>query len=218
ILSLYLSACINFINDNKNNFKENAIVVDCCGVKTKICSVIPELAVKHRFKFLGGHPMAGTEKSGYEASFSGLFNNSTMLLCPNNTINNFDLEFFEYFFKKIGFKQTIITTHEKHDEIIAHTSQLAHIISSAYIKSSHNNLDFSAGSFKDMTRVSRMNEKLWNEAFLENRDNLCKDIQSLIDNLNDYKNALQNNDKNTLSFLIEAGNIEKNKFDDRSKD
>ena len=185
IIALYPSATIDFIEKNYQNFKKGSIVVDTCGVKREVCQKIFPFAEEKGFKFVGGHPMAGTENSGFDYSKDTMFRYASMILVPSKYEEIETIEFLKNFFLEIGFSKIQICTDDEHDKMIALTSQLAHILSSAYVKSpsalKHNG--FSAGSFKDMTRVAKLNEKMWSELFLDNKDNLLLEINALIDRL-----------------------------------
>ena len=150
--------------------------------------------------------MAGREYSGIEHSLVALFDKASILLCPVNPEIE-QLTMIKNFFREIGFSEVLITTPEKHDRIIAYTSQLAHVVSNAYIKSP-TALDykgFSAGSFRDLTRVARLNPVMWSELMMDNRDNLIKEIELLINNISKYKAALERSDEEGLRLLLEEG-------------
>ena len=185
ILALYPQTSIDVFNQIAPLLKENTIIIDCGGVKEKICNDIRETAVKHKITFIGGHPMAGIEKIGFEHSTSDLFKDASMILTPYEDTDLKALALAKELFVSIGFGYTTIVSPKEHDEVIAYTSQLAHILSSAYIKSptASRHKGMSAGSFKDMTRVAYLNETMWTELFLENRDNLLNEVNILIKNL-----------------------------------
>ena len=206
IVALYPDDIVKFVKKNADNLKDT-IVIDCGGTKTKVCSELFPVAKEHGFTFIGGHPMAGIEKSGYDYSTDSLFDGAFMIMVPPEDLDSRTLDYAKMFFISLGFYRITVTTAEEHDKIIAYTSQLAHIASSAYVKSptSLQNLGFSAGSFKDMTRVAYLNENMWSELFLQNKDFLLGELRVLIDNLAEYYEAISNSDRNALMELLTDG-------------
>lgn len=207
IVALYLEDTIKYIIDNAALFKKGGIVMDCCGVKREVCNAIEPAARENGFIFVGGHPMAGIEFSGFEHSRKSLFEKASMIVTPFPGTHIEVIEILKKLFLKIGFNIFQITTPEEHDSMISFTSQLAHIVSSAYVKSpaAAKHKGFSAGSFKDMTRVAKLNEKMWTELFFSNRDNLVHEIDSLVIRLSEYSSALKNNDTETMNTLLREG-------------
>ena len=159
--------------------------------------------------------MAGTEHSGFEYSLASLFAGASMILTPYPDHDLACVEFAKEFFLKIGFGSVIITTPLIHDKRIAFTSQLAHVVSNAYVKSptAINFKGFSAGSFRDLTRVAYLNETMWTELFLENRENLAEEIDCIADRLREYSAALKAEDAETLRQLLKEGRELKEKVD-----
>lgn len=206
IVSLYPDATVEYIKNNAGLFRKDSVVIDCSGVKRNICKKLEPVAQENGFTFIGGHPMAGTQFWGFDASRSSLFKGASMILAPHS-VDIATLEKVKEFFMSIGFSDVKFTTPEDHDRIVAYTSQLAHIVSNAYVKSptALERKGFSAGSYKDMTRVAKLNENLWSELFIENKDFLADEIDLLINNLTEYKNALKNNDQEKLRELLRDG-------------
>lgn len=215
IVSLYPEATVNYIKENASLIKKGAIVMDVSGVKRYVCDALYDIARENGFVFLGAHPMAGYHFSGFDYSSAEMFNNASMILTPYEDTPKQAVETVKELFLKIGFTNIQIATPEEHDKIIAFTSQLAHVVSNAYVKSPEALLHkgFSAGSYKDLTRVAYLNENMWSELFLENRDNLIKEIDSIVNNLVQYKEALENNDREGLTDLLRDGRILKEKID-----
>ena len=215
IVSLYPQATIDYIKDNARNFKKGAIVIDISGVKRYVCDALHECAQENDFVFIGAHPMAGLHLSGFEHSTAKIFNNSSMILTPYEDTPWGYISVVQELFLKIGFTNIQMSTPDEHDKIIAFTSQLAHVVSNAYVKSPNALIHkgFSAGSYKDLTRVAYLNEEMWSELFLENRDNLINEIDSIVNNLVQYKEALKNNDRDTLASLLRDGKLLKEKID-----
>jgi len=207
IVSLYPSATVKFIEENADKIKKGAIVTDVSGVKKSVCDKLFPLAEEKGFSFIGGHPMAGVEFSGFDYSKDALFKNASMILVPSKKESIGNCELLSELFKLLGFTRIQFTTPEEHDKMIALTSQLAHVISSAYVKSPSalNHKGFSAGSFRDMTRVARLNENLWSELFFANKENLLTEIDGLIEHLIEYKTALSEDDEEMMIELLKEG-------------
>lgn len=211
IIAIYPQDTIDYIIKNAPNFKKDAIIMDCAGVKKKICYSIWPVANKFGFTFVGGHPMAGIEYSGFNHAKENLFLNASMIFVPPANVRIQVMEILKKLCLDIGFGNIVISTAEKHDKIIACTSQLAHVVSSAYVKSptAAEYKGFTAGSFRDMTRVAKLNEKMWTEIFLENKDNLISEIDSFIERLTEYNNALKNEEEEKLFKLLKEGREQK---------
>lgn len=209
IIALYLEATLKFINEKADKFKKGGIVIDCCGVKQDICAAAKPVAAKHGFIFVGGHPMAGIEFSGFDHAKKNLFERAYMIVTPYPETHIEVMATLKKLFLSIGFNNFQISTPEEHDAMIALTSQLAHVVSSAYVKSpaALKHKGYSAGSFKDMTRVARLNENMWTELFLANKDNLVFEIDGLIERLEDYSKALKSNDATAVSALLKDGRM-----------
>lgn len=214
IISLYPHDTIEYIKNNYKLFKKGLIVMDTCGVKIPVCSELFPIGEKADFTFIGGHPMAGIEYSGFENSHEGLFDRASMILVPDDTSSdnaekNRNINIVSELFLKLGFGKIEVTTADEHDKRIAYTSQLAHVVSSAYVKNpmALAYKGFSAGSFHDMTRVAKLNEVMWSQLFLDNKEYLIEDIDRLIKDLNKYKDAIAQNDKEELHSLLRDGRL-----------
>ncbi len=207
ILALYPNATIETARKYAHLIKKGAYLIDCAGVKEKVCDEMLEIARENGFVFVGGHPMAGIEKIGFNYSNPEIFANASMILTPDNSVKIEDLANIKIFFLSIGFGKITVKTPKEHDRIIAYTSQLAHVLSNAYVKSetAKEHRGLSAGSFKDLTRVAYLNEIMWTELFFENKDNLIDELNTLIGNLSKYKTALENNDMGLLKELLKKG-------------
>jgi prephenate dehydrogenase len=216
ILALHPVAAENWLQQNAGKLPEGMLVIDCCGTKRSISQLGEALAEKYSFDFIGGHPMAGIERSGFEASSEKLFEKASMILCPPAKVKLEKLNFAKQFFLKLGFGRITISSPEEHDRVIAYTSQLAHIVSSSYMKSptAERHAGFSAGSFRDMTRVAELNENMWNELFLQNDDFLSEEITLLINNLQAFNNAIKEKNKEALLELLIEGKKQKRKIDE----
>ena len=177
-------------------------LVDPAEVKIDI-----ERAKKYGFSFIGGHPMAGTQYSGIKHARATLFKNAPMVLVPPVFDDIALLDKIKQLLAPAGFGRFSVTTAERHDEMIAFTSQLAHVVSNAYVKTptAQNHKGFSAGSYKDMTRVAWLNENMWTELFLENREPLLFELNSIINSLCEYRDAIENGDADRLRGLLKDG-------------
>ena len=208
-LAVKPSLAIECIKTRAKEISSNTVVIDLCGIKRAVCEKVYPIAHENGFVFIGGHPMAGKERSGFVNSTADLFDQASIILTPEfeNGLSIDILDKLKSFFIDVGFSSVIFARPEEHDRIIAYTSQLAHVISSAYVKSPDalKRRGFSAGSFRDMTRVARLDEKLWTELFLCNRDFLIEQIEILLKNTNEYLDALKNNDADKLEALLREG-------------
>jgi prephenate dehydrogenase len=215
IVALYPKATLDYITKNAMKFKKGAKVIDCCGVKQSICEPCFNVAKENGFEYYGGHPMAGTQFSGFNHAKETLFKNASMIIVPENTDDICALEKVKQLFTSIGFSSVTITDAKTHDEMISYTSQLAHVVSNAYVKSPCSKLHkgFSAGSFKDLTRVATLNEEMWTELFMENGDHLTREIDRLADELKKYSDAIKNKDSIVLKALLKEGCVMKAQSD-----
>lgn len=206
-IALYPKATEEFLKEYAPCISKNAVVVDCGGIKRSICKVGFEIAEKYGFSFMGGHPMAGTQFSGFKYSRASMFDKASMILVPAKDERIETLEKVKALLMKIGFKSVTVSSPEEHDRIIAYTSQLAHVVSNAYVKSPNAEVHkgFSAGSYRDLTRVAKLNPMMWTELFLENGDNLTKEIDTLIKELQKYSDAIKAGDRETLIRLLDEG-------------
>ncbi len=215
IVALYPEATLQYIRENAALIGKNAVVIDTCGVKGAICDELFEIAEKNGFTFIGAHPMAGLHFSGFDYSNPNMFEGASMILVPPKHIDIAILEKLKNLFSEIGFEMTKTTTAEDHDKKISYTSQLAHVVSNAYVKSPEAEVHrgFSAGSYQDLTRVAKLNPEMWTELFLCNKDNLASEIDGLIANLQKYSQAIKSNDKDTLFALLKEGSDRKDSID-----
>lgn len=215
IIALYPGQTIKYIEENGHLFKKGAMVFDCCGVKEIICTQVEPIAEKNGFVFIGAHPMAGIQFSGFEHSQKTLFRNAAMVLTPPTGMDIHIVDRIKKFWLSLGFTDIQIASPKEHDKIIAFTSQLAHIVSSAYVKSPTAAFykGFSAGSFKDLTRVAKLNEDMWTELFLLNKENLASEIGEIIERLKEFHTVLQNEDEKELWKLLKEGTDKKNSID-----
>lgn len=215
LLALYPRQAVDFVRENLGSFRPGCVIVDMCGVKQFVMDSVFELCKQHDVVFIGGHPMAGRECWGFSGSDRDLFKNSSMILTPDDSVPDSALELLTNLFADLGFAGITRATPEAHDKMIAFTSQLAHVVSSAYIKSptaqQHNG--FSAGSYKDLTRVAKLNAPMWCELFLENSDALVSEIDTITSHLREYRDAISSGDGELLLRLLEDGKAIKEALD-----
>ncbi len=213
--AVYPQAAADYLERMGGKLSPEAVVVDCCGIKREICEAGFRLADKYGWLFVGGHPMAGTHFSGFKYSRADLFRGAPMVLVPPVFDDIRLLERVKALLAAPGFGSFSVTTAEAHDRMIAFTSQLAHIVSNAYIKSPEAGAHkgFSAGSYKDLTRVAWLNAPMWTELFLDNRDNLLRELDTIIANLQVYRDALAQNDAEALCAALEEGKRRKEEVD-----
>ncbi len=204
-INFYPDAIVPFVVENKDKFKKGSIVTDSCGIKTKICRTLEK--EDFDFSYIGAHPMAGREVSGYDASLATLFDNASFICTPTNAKKSATDTLVEIA-KEMGFKRTVVTTPEHHDEMIAFTSQIAHVLACSYVLSplAPYHPGFSAGSYRDVSRVARINGEMWSELFISNKEPLIKEIDDLVLNLERFKDAIKEEDGKKLIELMSKAN------------
>lgn len=215
LLAIYAGGSAQWLTENAPYIAHDTVVIDCCGIKKAICGVCFPLAEKYGFTFIGGHPMAGSHSSGFKYSRSNLFQGAPMVLVPPRFDDPVLLSRAKELLSPCGFGSFSVTTAEQHDKMIAFTSQMPHIVSNAYIKSptalAHKG--FSAGSYKDLTRVAWLNAPMWAELFLSNKENILTELDGYIHALNQYRAAIEANDQTLLTALLEEGRRAKEEVD-----
>lgn len=215
LIALYPQASIDYLKDIAPLISKDALVIDLCGTKRTICEVGFALAKEYGFTFVGGHPMAGLQYSGFKHAKETLFNGASMVLVPPTFDDIFLLDRVKKALSPAGFGHMTVTTADQHDEMIAFTSQLAHVVSNAYVKSptARSHKGFSAGSYKDLTRVARLNEEMWSELFIENKEHLVSELDTLIASLTEYRDAIRDGDTDTTRALLKDGREAKESID-----
>ena len=215
LLAAYPQGVIDWVTEKAPLLGENNTVIDCGGVKKRICEEIFPIAKKHGFVFAGGHPMAGTHQSGFKYSREDLFDGAPMVIVPSTFEDIHLLEQIEKLLSPVGFGRFSFTTAEEHDEVIAFSSQMAHVVSNAFIKSptALKHRGYSAGSYKDMTRVAWLEPDMWTDLFLENRGELLREIDFFLDSMKLYKEALAKEDRKWLRDLLDEGRLRKREVD-----
>ncbi|NLT13751.1 MAG: prephenate dehydrogenase [Clostridiales bacterium] len=216
-IAVYPGAAVDYLDSIAPLLNKETLVIDCCGVKRLVCEKCFDIARRYGFTFVGGHPMAGTHNSGFKYSKATLFKGAVMILVPPSYDDIMLFDRLEETLAPVGFGRLTITTAEKHDEMIAFTSQMAHIVSNAYIKSpvAREHKGYSAGSYKDLTRVAWLNPDMWAELLLENRDILIRELDFFIASVSGYRAALSENNKESLRSLLDEGRAIKEELDGR---
>lgn len=204
IIALYPQATVAYVTEHLDQFRRGGIVMDCGGVKGVVCTPLEDVVRDAGFYFVGGHPMAGIERSGYANAFPELFQGASLILTPYPGTPGECVDTIWAFARQLGFGHLQPSTPQEHDHIIAYTSQLAHVVSCAYVgsPSAPNFEGFSAGSFKDMTRVAKLNEEMWTELFLENQDALVREIDTLVEELAAFAYVIRRGDRENLKTML----------------
>ena len=215
LLGIYPGATVKWLDEHGPLLAPGTVVMDTCGVKRAVCYPAWEIAARDGFTFVGGHPMEGAAKIGFDHSDSGMFRKASMILCPREDVTIEDMKRLKDVLDAAGFGRYEMTTPEHHDEMIALTSQLAHVVSSAYVMAPNclKHRGYSAGSLRDMTRVAYLNETMWTELFLDNREPLLKELDGLIGHLGAFRDALENSDAAALKALLASGRVIKERMD-----
>jgi prephenate dehydrogenase len=213
--AIYTGGSIEWLTKNAQYIAKDTLVIDCCGVKADICKCGFALADKYGFTFIGGHPMAGTQYSGFKYSRSNMFQGAPMVLVPPRFDDPMLLQRAKDALSPCNFGSFSVTTAQEHDKMIAFTSQMPHIVSNAYIKSptAQSHKGFSAGSYKDLTRVAWLNPKMWAELFLSNKENVLSELDCFIQCLIQYKEAIEIQDEQTLIEILDEGRKRKEEVD-----
>lgn len=211
IVCFHPRATIDYIEARAQEFAPGSLVLDVCGVKAGIVQAAEKALLPHNVRFLGTHPMAGREFSGYDYSLPTLYDGASIVLTPTAHSQQKDVDLVKHLADGLGFGRIVVTEPEEHDRIIAFTSQMAHVVANAYVKTPmlERHGGFTGGSFQDMTRVARLNADMWTELFLMNRKPLLDEINNIILHLGEYRDALANGDENRLHDLLKDGSDRK---------
>lgn len=205
-VNFYPEAIVSFILEHKNSFKKDSVVTDSCGIKTKICRAMEK--EKLDFYFIGAHPMAGREVGGYDNSLDTLYDKASFIVTPVDGTPRNKIDALVGLAESMGFARTVVTTPEHHDEMIAFTSQIAHVLACSYVLSplAPSHAGYSAGSYRDVSRVARINADMWADLFIDNKEALVKEIDDLVSNLMQFKYNIVNEDSPALKDLMNRAN------------
>lgn len=215
LLAIYPGGCAQWLEENGHLVSKDTLVLDCCGIKQEVCARCFPVAERYGFTFVGGHPMAGSQFSGFKYSRGDLYKGAPMVLVPPRYDDIELLQRVKDALAPCEFGMFSVTSAEEHDKMIAFTSQMPHVLSNAFIKSptALKHKGFSAGSYKDLTRVAWLNAPMWSELFLENRENLLFELNTYLNSLTAYRDALENRDAAALTALLEEGKKRKEEVD-----
>lgn len=208
VLALAPHTAIEFLKEHVALLRPGAVVTDVCGVKAAVVDACDPLCAAHGVRFVGGHPMAGREKNGFSHADTKLFRGASYIVTPREgQTDPKAVALLRELALQLGCARVTITTPETHDRMIAFTSQVPHVLAGAYVQSPccQHHIGYSAGSYRDVSRVATIDERLWSELFLLNRPALCAELDQLIDSLQQYRAALQDSDETRLRRLIRAG-------------
>lgn len=216
IVALFPQATVEYIQENAEKLRKGCLVMDICGVKKQVADRVAPLCKSCGVEYIGAHPMAGRERWGYQNSTEDLFDNASIILTPIFT-DSWALQLAAQLCEQIGFGRVVYTDPDSHDKMIGYTSQLAHILSSAYIKNPlcMNYKGYTGGSFQDLTRVAKLNPIMWSELFLLNQQHLLDDLDILIGSLQEYRQALAAGDRSCLEKLLEEGSLIKQQLSEQ---
>ncbi|WP_448904282.1 prephenate dehydrogenase [Eubacterium sp.] len=205
-VNFYPEAIVPFILEHKNSFKKDSVVTDSCGIKTKICRAMEK--EKLDFYFIGAHPMAGREVGGYDNSLDNLYDKASFIVTPVDDTPRNKVDALVGLAESMGFARTVVTTPEHHDEMIAFTSQIAHVLACSYVLSplAPSHAGYSAGSYRDVSRVARINADMWADLFIDNKEALVREIDDLVSNLMQFKYNIVNEDSPALKDLMNRAN------------
>ncbi len=217
LICIYPMGAVAYFEKMAPHIGTKPLVIDCCGTKRLVCERCFAIAAEHGITYLGGHPMAGTHNSGYKYSRADMFHRAPMVLVPESFDSIELLDRAEKLLSPAGFGSYSLTTAREHDRMIAFTSQMAHLVSNAYIKSptARGHKGFSAGSYKDLTRVAWLNPTMWAQLFMENKDCLIDELDCFIASLNEYRAAMEGGDLEGLTRLLDEGRRIKEEVDGR---
>ena len=215
LICIYPQGTIDYVKKNAGLFKKGGLVMDTGGIKRVVCDACFKIAAKNGFVFVGTHPMAGTKYSGLKHSKATMFKGAPLVIVPPVFDDMKLIDRVKAAVEPAGFGSFCLSHADKHDEMIAFTSQMAHVVSNAYVKSptADGHHGFSAGSYKDLTRVAWLNAGMWAELFMENKDNLIREIDSMICELSKYKAAMEKGDQEKLQTLLQEGSDRKAELD-----
>jgi prephenate dehydrogenase len=198
VIGLYPNDVIPFIRNNIGNFKDGSVITDVSGIKTKICYEATSL-IDNAY-FVGSHPMAGREKVGIKFSDENIFKGTNFLMCPIDGTSDYAIEVVSKMAYDLGFANVHKISPEFHDEMIAYTSQLTHAIAVSLVNISNDESTkkFIGDSYRDLTRIAMINEKLWSELFLDNKEALIKQINDFQNELESLKKAISSENYEVL--------------------
>lgn len=212
-LCVYPEAALAFAREHGPALKEGAVLTDTCGVKATICAGMEELAGTGRYAYVAGHPMAGKERSGFAASDPSIFVGASYIIADTGAPPQ-AVGLVEELARAMGFGRIVHTTPQRHDQMIAFTSQAPHVLACGYVMSPRcpEHQGFSAGSYRDVSRVANINDALWSRLFLDNREALVEELDELGRNIKAIRDAVAENNEEGLRELLKAAAAVKRRF------
>lgn len=217
ILCVYPDLIAKIIDGNKEYFKPGAVITDVCGVKSRLSKEIVRI-LPPECEYVGGHPMAGRETDGFDSASPELFGMCGYIITPTDTSTDKGIDLIKKMAKFIGAKRITVADPEEHDSVIAYTSDLMHVAASALCLeyNQYMNRAYTAGAFRDCTRIANINPQLWSELFVENKKHLLPELDTFIESLNKIKTAIENNNKAELIKLLSV--VKENKLTMQAKE
>lgn len=211
ILCVYPEMILEIISKNKDSFKPGAIITDVCGVKTHLAKSIEKI-LPPGTEFVGGHPMAGKETHGFDSASPELFGMCGYIITPTDSSTHKGTALIEEMARYIGATRIAKASPSEHDSVIAYTSDLMHVAASALCLDYNKKMNraYTAGAFRDCTRIANINPQLWTELFIENKSFLLAELDRYIDSLIKFKSAIETSDKERLCSLLTE--VRKNKL------
>lgn len=214
IISIYPKLLIDFIKENKDNFKEGAIITDTTGIKEMFVDDIVNI-IPSEVDFIFGHPMAGREKKGIDYADDKVFKGANYIITPISINKEENIELIKNLAYNLGFKNIKVITPRFHDKIIAFTSQLPHVLAVSLINSDEEDRDtgyFIGDSYRDLTRIANINEELWTELFLGNKENLLEVLDKFNEEFLIIKKAVEKEDKDKLIKIFKESTKRREKL------
>lgn len=217
IFGLYPKALIEFVDKYKNDFKPGTIITDVTGVKGAIVDIIQK-ELDGKAEFIPAHPMAGKEKLGIENADDKIFKNANYIITPTDKNTERGIEFAKQIAIDLEFRKISILSVDEHDEMIAYLSQLTHCIAVTLMtgKNSTHLVDYTGDSFRDLTRIANIDENMWSELFLLNKDKLIKEMEIFENEFDKLKNAIKNEDVDTMKQMMRLSSERRKHFDKKS--
>lgn len=209
VLALAPCAAVKVLGELAPKMKKGALVTDLCGVKRYIVQECTPICNQYGLTFVGAHPMAGKEKNGFAQADAALFHGASFIITPEDDVSEEAMKTMRTFAKALGCTRLTVTTPEEHDRMIAFTSQLPHVLAGAYVQSpcSARHEGFSAGSYRDVSRVATVDEVLWSELFAQNSDLLENELEQLIARLEEFRKAIEDKDEAHMKRMIKEGRL-----------
>jgi prephenate dehydrogenase len=217
VICTYPDTVVKIINDNKDAFKKGAVITDVCGVKAKLSQEIEKI-LPDGTQYIGSHPMAGKETHGFDSAIPELFGMCGFIITPISSSTKYGIDLIEDMARYIGAARITTATPSEHDSVIAYTSDLMHISAAALCLDYNKNMNraYTAGAFRDCTRIANINPQLWSELFLENKDFLLAELDRYIDSLVKFKQGIEDENRKELENLLST--VRKNKLDMQAKE